>query len=407
MRPRLQLRHPLGPVCVAMLSAWARVALAQDSASTAAVAPEPASSAPPAATSAAPLTPPVVNLPDPAAEARALQSSARDAAKAELEDAKTRVRDTANQEIADAKGRIRETAEELKQTAIERARVETDIFKFGIFPNSAGFMDARAHARLAYAEHLSSGLYLDYTTARAVAQAESSSRLERLVREYRAELDAIKGIILIHQGGGWSWSVEPGANGKLIYQDIQDSGFQTNSFSETVFRSNDVAVAQWVTSAKLDSTLVVGEHFTFDLSSEYLPYIYQRESGTSVNSQFDNPVDFSISNRTQGFQVKLDLMLETTHAGRYTLTGKAYKTQGEVASRSSLINGNFEYTFDTFDKASREDYWLELTHTASYIPWFGTLAPAIALAVQQKRITTADNTLQAQTFKVGFLLEWL
>jgi hypothetical protein len=267
-------------------------------------------------------------------------------------------------------------------------------------------MDARAHARLLYAQMLSSGLYLDYTTARAVSEVPEQSRAERLVREYRAELDALKGVFLL-ANKGLGWSLEPGLNAKLIYQDIDDSGYNTNSFDETVFRSTALGIAQWVTSAKLDSTLVLSQRFAVDLSAEYLPFIYQRESGVSRTSQFDDDVEFSVSNRTSGYQVTLNLGYDAEAAGRFLLRGKAYRNQGDVASQSSLVAGNFEYTFETFQHAVREDYWLELVHTASYIPWFGKVVPAFALAVQQKRITTADDSLRADTYKVGFLLEWL
>jgi hypothetical protein len=338
-------------------------------------------------------SPPVVSTPAEATELAAVQLRQTEAA----------ARAQAKQLEEDGK----QAAKAAAGSAIERARVETDIFSFGIFPNTAGFMDARAHARVLYRQRLSSGLYLDYTTARAVAEVPTQSRAERLVREYRAELDAIKGVFLLTRSGGVAWSLEPGLNGKLIYQDIQDSGYNTNSFEETIFRISELNIAQWVTSAKLDSTVVLGESFTLDLSSEFLPFIYQRESGASLTSQFADDVRFVVTNRTQGFQVALDLSLATARAGRYVLRGKAYRNQGDVASQSSLVSGNFEYTFQTFQSASREDYWLEFVHTANYIPWFGVLVPAFALAYQQKRITTADDSLKADTYKVGFLLEWL
>jgi hypothetical protein len=334
---------------------------------------------------------------------KAATGEVRDTARA----AEQQARDTGRALFSAAKETARAELEAAKMSAVEKARVETDIFRFGIFPNTAGFMDARAHFRVAYAKVFSSGLYLDYTTARATSEVENESRVDRLVREYRAETDLLKGVLLLRHAGGVAWSLEPGLNAKMIYQDISDSGFLTNSFDEAVFRSSDLAVTQWVSSAKLDTSLVLGEDFTLDFSGEYLPLIYQRETGTSVTSQFDEPVTFAIANRTHGFQGTLTLALETRHVGRYSLTGKAYSNQGDVASKSSLVNGNFEYTFDTFEHASREDYWLELTHTASYIHWFGTLVPAVALAMQKKRITTADDTLSADTYKIGFLLEWL
>ncbi len=327
----------------------------------------------------------------------------RDAARARANQARA----AAEQQVTDARDQTIRKGEELARSAVERARVETDTFTFGIFPNSAGFMDARMHARLQYATLLSSGLYLDYTTARAVSEVANESRAERLVREYRAETDLLKGIIVLTRSGDFAWSLEPGLNGKLIFQDIQDSGFNTNSFDETVFRSSNLKVAQWVSSLKLDTTLVLGTHLTLDVSGEYLPLIYQSEKGSSVTSQFEDPVDFSIANRVNGYQGSVDLEVDTNTAGRFTLSGRAYRNEGKVSSQSALVSGNFEYIFETFDSASRQDYWVEFIHTADYVRLFGNLAPALALAVQRKRIITANDELQADTYKVGFLLEWL
>jgi hypothetical protein len=317
------------------------------------------------------------------------------------------VRDTAEQQLRDTRALVTDEAQQAAKSAVERARVETDSFLFGIFPNSAGFMDARLHARLQYASLLSSGVYLDYTTARAVAEVPTESRAERLVREYRAEADLLKGIFLLTHAGGFAWSLEPGLNGKFIYQDIEDSGFNTNSFDETVFRSSELRVAQWVSSAKLDTTMVMGDLLTLDVSGEYLPFIYQSEKGTTVTSQFQDPVDFSIANRVSGYEGSVRLELDTNSAGRFTLVGRAYHNEGKVSSQSSVVSGNFEYVFETFDSASREDYWIELIHTAKYVRVFGNLSPAFALGVQRKRIITADDELRADTYKVGLLLEWL
>lgn len=348
------------------------------------------------------------------AEVRALPDQAANEARQRVEEVETQAKQKVAQLRNEAERKVKEVRHEAKrqaaaavQTAIERTRVETDQFTFGIFPNSAGFMDARLHARFQYAKYLSSGLYLDYTTARAVSDDPGVRRAERLVREYRAELDALKGILLIASGSPVAWSVEPGLNGKFIHQDIDDSGYAKNSFDETVFRSSELLVDQWVTSAKLDSTLVVGKQLTFDLSGEYLPYIYQRERGTSVTSQFDDSVDYTIANRTNGYQLSADLLWQTEGAGAFRLRGKAYENRGTVASKSALVSGNFEYLFQTFQEATRQDYWVEVTHTASYIKWFGNLVPAVALAVQRKRIATADDVLEADTYKLGLLLEWL
>jgi hypothetical protein len=326
--------------------------------------------------------------------------------KARAEQQSRALQQSAKHELHAAEGRAKEQAREVSRSAVELARVESKIFSFGIFPNTAGFMDARAHARFLYAKMWSSGVYLDYTTARAVSEVPEQSRAERLVREYRAELDALKAVFLL-EDRGLGWSLEPGLNAKLIYQDIDDSGYNTNSFDETVFRSTELGIAQWVSSAKLDSTLVLGQRFVVDGSLEYLPLIYQRESGVSRTSQFDDEVRFAVSNRTSGYQLTLNLGYDAESAGRFLLRGRAYRNQGDVSAQSSLVAGNFEYTFETFQRAVREDYWLEVVHTASYIPWFGKVVPAFALAMQQKRITTADDALRADTYKLGFLLEWL
>ena len=78
---------------------------------------------------------------------------------------------------------------------------------------------------------------------------------------------------------------------------------------------------------------------------------------------------------------------------------------GQVSARAALISGNFEYTFETYGQSAREDYSLELIHTASYLKFFGVLCPAFGVAVQRKRFETTTDSFQADVIKLALLLE--
>lgn len=303
-----------------------------------------------------------------------------------------------------------ERVEQAKGQAVDdlltATRVESQSFRFGLYPNSAGFMDARLHARLHYLKALSSGLYLDYTTARALADDGTRSRADRLVREYRAEADLLKGILLVLRRQAAAWSVEPGVNAQFIHQKIDESGFTTNAFDETVFANSTLRVSQLAGAAKLESTLVLFRTLRLDAGAQYMPWIYQLEHGRTVTSQFEEPVTFSLHNSTRGYQLQGELAWDAGGAGEFTARGLIYRSRGDTASRSSLVSGNFAYTFETFSEARRYDSWVELVHTASYLTWFGNLVPAVAVAFQRKRIETAQDALKADTYKAGFLLEY-
>ena len=289
---------------------------------------------------------------------------------------------------------------------LTRTRVESQSFRFGIYPNSAGFMDARLHGRMTYLSALSSGLYLDYTTARAGEDKGTASRMDRLIREYRGEADVVKGILVLLDRGDFAWSLEPGLNSKAIYQEIDESGFDTNAFDETIFNSGDLRVLQLTCAAKLETTLVFGRSVRLDLGGEYLPWVYQQQKGTTITNQFDEPVRYALRNTTQGYQFGGELAWDSGVAGQFAMRGLMYRTRGNVASRSAIVSGNFEYVFETYAEARRYDTWIELVHTATYVELFGRLVPAFALAFQRKRIDSAEDSLNADTYKAGLLLEW-
>ncbi len=287
-------------------------------------------------------------------------------------------------------------------------RVEKDLFVFGIFPNSEGFMDARLHVRQRYLRHLSAGLYFDYTTAKALVEEPEKMRNDRLVREYRFEADLVKGIVPVMGGGGKTGtvaSVEPGINAKYLHQNIQESGYVRNSFGDTVFRGTTTNLNTFIGSLKLEGTVDTGGIFTLDIAGEWLPLVYTREKSETQSSQFNRPVTSSVSNRTSGWQATATATVNLDQYGKYALRAKGYRNSGEVSARALMTSGNFEYEFETFSKAVREDYWIELIHTATYYKLFGVIAPAIGVAYQRKRFETRTDSMQADTFKLGLLLE--
>lgn len=299
---------------------------------------------------------------------------------------------------------------DLRRGLAALARVESDLFVFGLFPNDAGFMDARMHLRGRYLRHFSSGLYFDYTTARALSENPGKTRADRLIKEYRLEADVMKGIFVLldpkREGAKpLVGSLEPGINAKFLHQDVQESGYNRNAFDETQYRGSSTLLYSFITSLKLDGTLGVGRWLTVDVSGEWLPLVYTVEKGTTQSSQFADPVKSSITNSTNGWQGTAALVVDLERFGKYTLRGKAYRNQGQVSARTSLTTGNFQYEFETYSQAVREDYWLELIHTATYYKLFGVLAPAVGVAIQRKRFETRIDSLQADVIKLGFLLE--
>lgn len=286
----------------------------------------------------------------------------------------------------------------------------------GIFPNSSGFMDAKLYLRKTYLGTLSSGIYFDYLTFQVSSETEGedgpTSRSDTLDRQYRVEADAIKGILPMHKwlfngDGDTLFTVEPGLNAKVIFDRIESSGYRKNGLGESVFLNEEKDVLQFGASAKLELSLAAGSWFAFDGSFEYLPYIYSQESAQKLNSQFpDEPIDAEIVNGTSGLQATVDLIARDLPVGKFTLRGRLYRNAGRVNTASSVVTGNFETEVKTSTDYEENTYWLELTHSMTYLKEWTLISPAVALALQRREVVTNDREAISDTFKVGLLAEF-
>ncbi|MCK6573944.1 hypothetical protein L6V77_22935 [Myxococcota bacterium] len=301
----------------------------------------------------------------------------------------------------------------------ELDRVEGDLLTLGIFPNSSGFMDAKLYFRKTYLEYFSSGIYFDYLTFQLQSEVEGedgpTARSDTLDRQYRVEADALKGILPLHRwvfdsgdaDGGTLFTVEPGLNAKFIIDQIESSGYRRNGLGESVFLNEEKDVLQFGASAKLEISLAAGEWFAFDGSFEYLPYIYSQETAQKLNSQFpEEPIEAEIVNGTSGLQATVDVIARDLPVGKFTLRGRLYRNSGRVNTESTVVTGNFETEVKTSTDYAENTYWLELTHSMTYLKPWTQISPAVAVALQRREVTTNDRESVSDTFKVGLLAEF-
>jgi hypothetical protein len=342
------------------------------------------------------------------------QAAARQAGEAEIARVTDAAKQGANEVAAEAKARaMAATAGARKRLEDSLAALESDTFSFGVFPNTAGFMDARLHARKRYWRYFSSGLYLDYTTARDTSESGTARRSDRLVKEYRAQADCLKGVWVAKElkgDTGVGLSFEPGITGTFMYQDIHASGYTKNTFDETLFQSTQTKFFSGAASARLGSSFVwrtAGRVTStmLDASGEYIPFIYSDQSDKTVTSQFDAPVTSTVTNLTSGLQANASLRIATSRAGGYTVRGTFYRNEGKVKSSALVLDGNFEYRIETFAAGKREDLSGEFIHSMSYVKFFGALVPAVGVAYQRKTIITGDDSINADVFKIALLVE--
>jgi hypothetical protein len=303
----------------------------------------------------------------------------------------------------------------------ELDRIEGDLLTLGIFPNSSGFMDAKLYFRKSFLNYFSSGIYFDYLTFQLQTEVEGedgpTARSDTLDRQYRIEADALKGILPLHRwlfgkpkGGeatGTLFTVEPGLNAKFIIDDIESSGYRRNGLGESVFLNEEKDVLQFGASAKLEVSVAAGTWFALDGSFEYLPYIYSQESAQKLNSQFpEKPIEAEIVNGTSGLQATLDVIARDLPVGKFTLRGRLYRNAGRVNTESTVVTGNFETDVKTSTDYAENTYWLELTHSMTYLKPWTQISPAVAVALQRREVTTNDRESLSDTFKVGLLAEF-
>jgi hypothetical protein len=300
----------------------------------------------------------------------------------------------------------------------ELERIEGDLLTLGIFPNSSGFMDAKLYFRKAYLDYFSSGIYFDYLTFQLQSEVEGENgpeaRSDTLDRQYRVEADALKGILPLHRWlfdaegpGATLFTVEPGLNAKFIIDQIESSGYRRNGLGESVFLNEEKDVLQFGASAKLEVSVAAGEWFALDGSFEYLPYIYSQESAQKLNSQFpEEPIEAEIVNGTSGLQATLDVIARDLPVGKFTLRGRLYRNSGRVNTESTVVTGNFETEVKTSTDYAENTYWLELTHSMTYLKPWTQISPAVAVALQRREVTTNDRESVSDTFKVGLLAEF-
>ena len=290
------------------------------------------------------------------------------------------------------------------------SQLESDLLSMGLFPNSQGYLDARLHMRYRYLRYLSTGLYFDYTTFRYEEGEGLQNQSEELVREYRLDLDLLKGVIPLHRLLGWEraqLSFEPGLNLKGIFQSIDGTSVFTNSFGEQIFRGEESEFQRIVVSAKAEMTLVLGRSLTVDLSGEYLPLIFSEENSEVLTSQFNGTVSPQrLISVTSGLQSTAALRYRTGRLGHFTLQGKLFLDAGLRSASSLIIDGNYSYeSVDTAESYQR-DIWLELIHSMTYLQPSLGFAPAFALGVQQRAVVIEQNRFEETTYRLGLLVEF-
>lgn len=298
--------------------------------------------------------------------------------------------------------------------AEELDRIEGDLLQFGFFPNSAGFLDGRLYARKRYLDFFSSGLWFDYSTLRTELDAVDRQR-DLVSREFRADLDLVKGLLPVHD---WLsdagdaprtalWSVEIGLNAKLIYDREESAGYRSVAGGATVFDQEDKDIARAGGGLKVESSFALGRHFACDLIFEYLPLLYSHERAEKRTSQFpDEPIDYTIENTTTGLQGTVALTLRDLPVGRFQLRGRAFRNTGEVATRSTVVTGNFATRTSTLGEVTEDDLWLELSHGMTYLRPYALVVPVIAVGVQRNRVETVAGARTADTYKIGLLAEF-
>ena len=160
-------------------------------------------------------------------------------------------------------------------------------------------------------------------------------------------------------------------------------------------------------SLKAETTLVLAETITLDLTGEYLPLIYSVEEAEVVSTQFDGDVSpQTVKSFTNGFQAIAALRYDAGTAGRFLLRGKVFLDTGERSASSLVVDGNYSYeSVDTADSRQR-DLWLELIHSMTYLKEWVGLTPALALALQQRAVAIDDAERDETTYKVGLLMEF-
>lgn len=296
----------------------------------------------------------------------------------------------------------------------ELDRVEGDLLTFGVFPNSSGFMDAKLYFRKVWLGAFSSGVYFDYLTFQLRSENGDEARSETLDKEYRGELDAVKGIMPLHRwlfgladDGATLWTLEPALNAKVIVDDIESSGYRRNGLGQSVFLNEEKSVAQLGASAKIETSLAVGQHFALDACFEYLPLIYSQEDATKFNSQFpDAPIKTSLTNGTSGLQATLDVTARELAVGKFVLRGRLYRNAGRVNTQSALVAGNFETSVKTTTDYAENTDWIDLTHTLTYLKPWTKISPAVSLMFQRRTVETNGRREASNTYKVGLLAEF-
>jgi len=297
-----------------------------------------------------------------------------------------------------------------EETRSEDSRVEEDLLSMGLFPNSQGYLDARFHIRKRYLSHLSSAIFFDYSTFRYEESAEGDDSIEELVREYRLDVDVLKGILPLHTLLGFErvqLSFEPGLNAKAILQNIDGTSIATNSFGERVFRNEEAEFRRLALSAKAEVTLALGERFTLDVSGEAIPLIFSEEAAKVITSQFDGTVSpQTVKSVTTGLQASAALNLDTGALGRFSLRGKLFIDEGLRSANSVIIDGNYKVESVDTARSRQRDIWLELVHDLTYLARWTKVIPAVAVAVQHRAAAVDDLTLTETTYKLGLLVEF-
>jgi len=354
----------------------------------------------------------------------------RDRARQEASALKKRAQDEVNKlkqralsEVEALKKQAMSEVNELKQKALKEANkvkdqvvekvldsldlVEEDIRGIGIFPNSQGYLDARLHLRTRYLEHFSSALYFDYTTFRAERGEGTSDQSEEQIREYRLDLDLLKGIIPLHDVLKFDTaklSFEPGLNVKGISQELDGTAVYTNSFDERIFRGEESSYQRLVASAKAEVSFALGADLKLDVSGEYIPFIYSIENAKVITSQFEDISPQRLVSVTSGAQASALLKYRTQGLGDYSLQGKLFIDRGLRSASAVIIDGNYSYQGVDRAESDQRDVWLELVHGMSYLtPQLG-FTPSLILGLQHRTLQLDNSYAEQTTYRLGLIV---
>ena len=315
-------------------------------------------------------------------------------------------------EVNELKQRALNEANQLKDQAVEKvleslSLVEEDIRGIGIFPNSQGYLDARLHFRTRYLRHYSSALYFDYTTFRTERGEGTSDQSEEQIREYRLDLDLLKGIIPLHDVFSFDTaklSFEPGLNVKGISQELDGTAVYTNSFDERIFRGEESTYQRLVLSAKAEVSFALGRDLKLDLSGEYIPLIYSLENAKVITSQFKDISPQRLVSVTSGAQASALFTYRTHRIGDYTLQGRLFIDRGLRSASAVIIDGNYSYQSVDRAESDQRDVWLEMVHGMTYLTSQLGFTPSLILGLQHRTLQLDNSYAEQTTYRLGLIV---